>query len=153
MASTTAARAASLPVGAVTTPTGGALGNVVENFAVFIDTHRDQPHVPTFGTDIHRGMCQPVVVHYGPARPPARPDPLLFRASDGATINLDEQHHKFISIDWWTSFVLDYMQAHGTTPLDGDGMMPTSHLRDARAKRYLLRSFRQIVVEHQRNQP
>ena len=37
---------------------------IVENFGIFIDTHRDQPHVGTFTDDIHRGHCRRMAVDY-----------------------------------------------------------------------------------------
>ena len=37
------------------------------------------------------------------------------------------------------------MLNNGSDPRDGSGSLATSHFRDARAKVYLLKSFRQMV--------
>ncbi len=124
MASTTRTRASSLPLTA--TKSGGSTFAVVPNFAVFIDTHRDQPHVATFEADLGR----------------------LMRVEDGLVIPVDPKH-RFVETSWWNDFVGDYVMEHGTSPVatsgDTQGQLPTSHLRNARAKVYKLKSLRQIV--------
>lgn len=148
MASTTKSRAMALKVSNVKLPSGGVITGVVENFAIFIDTHRDQPHVGTFEDDIHRGMCKPTLVHYLP--PSATPGDLgrIYRAEDGKGLDVHEKH-RFVELDWWTGFLTDYIMANGASPVsttgDQKGQMPTSHLRNARTKVYKLKSLRQIV--------
>lgn len=160
MASTTRRRAMSLKTQAklfakVTGP-GGDKDNVtlqvVPQFAVFIDTHRDQPHVPTFEADIHRGWCKPTVVDYAPPPEAAPADHMghMIRA-DGRVIEVD-QKHRFVELDWWTDYVTQYVIENGQAPIQGPGefagQMPTSHLRDSHKKVYKLKSLRQVVKAH-----
>lgn len=164
MASTTKSRASALPTTTVKVPT--TLGvpieiEVVPNFAVFIDTHRDQPHVPTFEDDIHRGMTRPTLVHFRPptitisGTPMTLPAPLgqIVRVEDGRMIDVDPKH-KFVEVQWWQGFLMDYIMEHGVSPVSTDsetkGQLPTSHLRDSRAKVYALKSLRQIVRAHEK---
>lgn len=148
MASTTLSRASGLATEDVTV--NGDTRTAVKDFAIFIDTHRDQPHVGSFDDDVHRGTCMPVLVHLVPPHwgknSPTYADWTLWNAATGASMPLHEKH-KFVSIDWWTKYLAEYIADNGELPLDGKGSMPTSHLRDARAQKYKLRSFRQIVVE------
>jgi hypothetical protein len=158
LASTTKARAKALKtttisIPATLTPTGaltaGAPFEVVPNFAVFIDTHRDQPHVPTFEDDIHRGMARPTMVHYIPPATSALTDlGELMRVEDGAVIKVDPKH-RFVETAWWEDFVTSYVIEHGVAPISTSGetrgQLPTSHLRNARSKVYKLKSLRQIV--------
>jgi hypothetical protein len=126
---------------------------LVKDFAYFVDTHRDHPHVGMFEADIHRGTCKPTLVHLVP--PPSSitgssiGDWAIVREEDAAVLYLHAKH-KFISIDWWNKFVLNYIMDESKAPVNDDGFMPTSHLRDARAGVYKLRSFRQVVVERQK---
>lgn len=127
--------------------------HVVPQFAVFIDTHRDQPHVPTFEADIHRGWCKPTVVDYAPPpdSAPAAAMGHLIRA-DGRVIEVDPKH-RFVETDWWVNWLTEYVIEHGTSPVQGPtgefaGQMPTSHLRDSHNKVYQLKSLRQIVKSH-----
>lgn len=126
---------------------------VVPQFAVFIDTHRDQPHVPTFESDIHRGWCKPTMVDYAPPPATAPADNMghMIRA-DGRIIAVDEKH-RFVEVDWWTDYVTTFVIENGTSPLQGAGgefagQMATSHLRDSHKKVYRLKSLRQIVKGH-----
>lgn len=147
MASTTYLRAAGLPRTQVTI--NGETLEVVKDFAIFIDTHRDQPHVGMFEDDIHRGTCKPTLVHLITKK--GAGDELtyfLWRNENGEKLKLHEKH-KFITVDWWKGFLLDCMSETGKLPVNSEGYMATSHLRDARANRYKLKSFRQIVVHHQ----
>lgn len=156
MASTTRKKAATLTVVPTSFPSlvKGAppeIYEVVPDFAIFIDTHRDQPHVPTFEDDLHRGWCRPTPVHYIP--PPLTgmlavvDDGQLIR-EDGRVIDVDPKH-RFLETDWWREFVTDFAINNGSSPLmkggDQDGQMPTKLLRDARNKVYKLKSLRQIV--------
>lgn len=142
MASTTMSRASALPTSTVTI--GGVSMEVVKNFAIFIDTHRDQPHVGSFHPDIHRGTCKPTLVHLLESSN----DFYLVHNETGGTLKLDEKH-RFLDVDWWAGFLADWWAEHGELPVDKDGFMPTSHLRDPRKKTYFLRSFRQMVVINQ----
>jgi hypothetical protein len=123
---------------------------VVPNFAVFIDTHRDQPHVPTFEDDIHRGMSRPTMVHYAPPPAGSPPEDLgtLIRVEDGKAIPVDPKH-RFVEVDWWSEFLTEYVMDHGVSPVastgETKGQLPTSHLRNARTKVYKLKSLRQVV--------
>jgi hypothetical protein len=112
---------------------------IVENFGIFVDTHRDQPHVGVFYDDIHRGQCRPVKVDY------VIGDDLLIDQATGMSLQRHDKH-MFLEEDWFSSFIVNWLMENGSSPLDAEGCMPTSHLRDARAKKYLLRSFRQMVV-------
>lgn len=152
MSSTTLARAAGLAIQQL--KINGVEFGAVPNFAVFIDTHRDQPHVGSFENDIHRGECKPTLVHLMPltTSPAGLQDWALLRASDGRTLVLHEKH-RFIDVEWWGDFLARAIADTGSLPLDSNGMLPTSHLRDARAKKYLLKSFRQMVVSRQRTTP
>jgi hypothetical protein len=148
MASTTYTRATGLATEDVTVD--GETLSAVKDFAIFIDTHRDQPHVGSFDDDVHRGTCKPTLVHLLAPDPAAMTGKLtdwtLWNAQTGQRLPLHEKH-KFVSLDWWTKYLAEYIQDNGELPFDGKGFMPTSHLRDARAGTYKLRSFRQIVVE------
>lgn len=154
MASTTKERAKALPVTPTAIPGMTLKYTVVPNFAVFIDTHRDQPHVPTFEDDIHRGMSRPTLVHYAPPDTVA-PEDLgrMVRVEDGRVIDVDPKH-RFVEVEWWQDFLISYITEHGVSPVSTDsetkGQLPTSHLRDSRAKVYALKSFRQIVKAHEK---
>lgn len=117
---------------------------VIENFGIFIDTHRDQPHVGTFYDDIHRGQCKPTLVNYVVG------EDLLLEPESGKTLQRHDKH-LFVDEDWYQTFLMNWVAEHGTLPTDAEGVMPTSHFRDPREKRYLLKSFRQqIVARHNR---
>jgi hypothetical protein len=110
----------------------------IENFGIFIDTHRDQPHVGVFFDDIHRGQCRPMLVHYDIT------DDYLIDAESGTTLPRHDKH-MFVTPEFYAQFLTDYMMQNGTDPRDGAGCLPTSHFRDARAKVYELKSFREMV--------
>jgi hypothetical protein len=112
--------------------------SVIKDFAVFIDTHRDQPHVGAFYDDIHRGMTRPTKVDY------AVEDDYLINQETGELLARHEKH-LFITNEYFGQFLVDYLMSNGTDPRDGAGCLPTSHFRDARAKVYELKSFREIV--------
>jgi hypothetical protein len=111
---------------------------VLKNFAVFIDTHRDQPHVGAFYDDIHRGQCRPTMVDY------IIGDDMLVNQETGQTLYRHDKH-MFITSDYYAEFLTNYIMANGTDPRDGAGCLATSHFRDARAKVYELKSFREVV--------
>lgn len=113
-------------------------GEGIAGFGVFIDTHRDQPHVGTFTDDIHRGDCRPMLIDY---------DPLEDDLVDPATGQRMHRHqkHLFITPEFWQQFLLNSLMETGADPRRGDGTLPTSHFRDARKGLYQLRSFRQMV--------
>lgn len=114
--------------------------HIVRNFGLFIDTHRDQPHVGSFGDDIHRGMCVPTQVDY------ILEDDAYYNPANGKTLKRHAKH-MFVDPQWLADFEVQEMLA-GREPRDQSGAMPTSHLRDARAKKYHLWSFRQVVMNH-----
>lgn len=160
MASTTRKRAEGLALTKTKVPSiisgsGTVEVEVVPNFAVFIDTHRDQPHVPTFEEDIHRGMSRPTVVHYSPPRATDPPEYMgaLIRAEDGREIEVDPKH-KFVEVDWWQKFVTDHVIDTGRPPIamtgEQKGQLPTSHLRDARKRVYHLKTLRQVVRAYEK---
>lgn len=112
---------------------------IIKDFAMFIDTHRDQPHVGVFFEDIHRGQCRPVKVDYL-----VEDDSVV----DQGTGRVLARHEKFMFVteEFWANFLVEYMIEHnGNDPRDGEGCLPTSHFRDARAKVFHLKSFREIV--------
>ena len=111
---------------------------IIKDFGVFIDTHRDQPHVGSFAEDIHRGHCAPTMIDY------VVNDDLLRNQDTGMLLQRHDKH-LFISPEDWGNFLVKYMMDNGADPRSGDGTLPTSHFRDARAKVYLLKSFRQMV--------
>lgn len=114
---------------------------LVEEFGIFMDTHRDQPHVGTFNDDIHRGFVVPTPVDY------VITDDLLRHRETGKLL-MRHDKHLFITPETWAEFMLGWIMRNGEDPRGGDGSLPTSHFRDARAKRYLLKSFRQMVAYH-----
>ena len=123
---------------------------VVKDFAIFIDTHRDHPHVGMFDPDIHRGTCKPTLVHMLPPVTPAVEwaDWTVVNAETGATLPLHSKH-KFVDKQWYQRWLMDYIMENGEAPIGENGFLSTTKLRDARAGVYKLRSFRQMVVERQ----
>lgn len=115
--------------------------SVIKDFGVFMDTHRDQPHVGTFADDIHRGAVLPTPVDY------LVEDDMLRHQETGKLLQRHDKH-LFIEAEEWGRFILNWMMTTGEDPRAGDGTVPTSHFRDARKKVYLLRSFRQMVMHH-----
>jgi len=112
---------------------------IVRDFGIFIDTHRDQPHVGSFYSDIHRGWCRPTKVDY------VIGEDMLLNSEDGKSLQRHDKH-LFVEEDWYQNFLMTWLMEKGTLPTNGDGEMPTTHLRDARSRKYLLRSFRQMVI-------
>jgi len=112
--------------------------SILEDFGIFIDTHRDQPHVGAFYDDIHRGQCRPVAVDY------VIGDDMLINRETGELLNRHDKH-MFVTGAYYAEFITNYLMINGTDPRDGAGCMPTSHFRDARAKTYELKSFRELV--------
>lgn len=116
---------------------------LLPEFGMFIDTHRDQPHVGSFADDIHRGACLPTLVDY------VVNDDLLRNPNTGKLLVRHEKH-QFITAEAWGEFLLKALIENGADPRAGDGTLPTSHFRDARKGIYVLRSFRQMVEYHAR---
>jgi hypothetical protein len=112
----------------------------VREFGIFVDTHRDQPHVGTFDDDVHRGMCKPTPVDY------IIEDDLFYEPESGVTLKRHGKH-QFIDPEWLANFEFNEM-LDGKEVRDSNGFMPTSHLRDARAHKYHMWSFRQTVMSH-----
>lgn len=118
---------------------------VVPDFGVFIDTHRDQPHIGSFFEDIHRGSCRPTLVHLQVDDATTNPAKLfIVEPGSGKLLPLHEKH-LFVTPAFWGEFLVAFMMEHGQPPLDAEGIMVTSHLRDPRAKVYKLKSFRQML--------
>jgi hypothetical protein len=113
----------------------------IKDFGVFIDTHRDQPHVGSFADDIHRGQCNPTMVDY------LIGDDMLRHQETGGLLQRHDKH-LFITPDAWSEFLVNWLITNGTDPRAGDGTLPTSHFRDPRKGIYLLKSFRQMVDWH-----
>lgn len=113
--------------------------DVIKDFGIFIDTHRDQPHVGTLTEDIHRGQCRPIKVDYVVG------EDLLLEFESGQVLQRHDKH-LFVEEDWYQEWLMNWVVAQGSLPTDGEGLMPTSHFRDPRAKKYDLKSFRQMVV-------
>lgn len=139
MSSTTARRALKLPL----TLVDGEL--MVMDFGTFIDTHRDMPHIGMFEDDLHRGMCKPTRVHFKPSTSGGKG--WIVRATDMKELELHPKH-MFVTNEWFSEFVSQRLAETGALPLDGNGQMPTSLLRDPRDKKYLLKSFRNLVLHH-----
>lgn len=155
MASTTYSRADRLKresIDYVDPVTGASMTvPVVKDFAFFIDTHRDLPHVGMFDTDIHRGTCKPTLVHLGsPSTSPAGVWELVKADEPWRRLALNDEKHRFVTVDWWSDYVMGLISEGKEMPFDSRGFMPTSHFRDPRAKRYVMRSFRQIVVDRRK---
>lgn len=113
----------------------------IKNFGIFIDTHRDQPHVGSFADDIHRGQCAPTMVDY------LIGDDMLRHQETGGLLQRHDKH-LFITPDAWSEFLVNWLINNGADPRAGDGTLPTSHFRDPRKGVYLLKSFRQMVDWH-----
>lgn len=126
------------------TSTGGM--SVVKDFAVFIDTHRDQPHVGTFHHDIHRGECRPTTVH---ARMTTEKGQRVIQLIHPETMEILLYHpkHLFVSAKWYETWFVNWIMDHGTGPLDDEGKMVTTHFRDPREKVYVLKTFGAMVRE------
>jgi hypothetical protein len=92
---------------------------VIENFAQFIDTHRDQPHVGAFYDDIHRGQCRPTPVDY------VLEDDVLINRETGEVLRRHDKH-MFVTNEYYAQFLLDCLMTKGADPRDGSGCMPTS---------------------------
>lgn len=114
--------------------------HVIEEFGLFVDTHRDLPHIGTFHDDLHRGTCNPMMVSY------AIEDDMFIDQTTGRAIKRHDKH-MFVSEEWFSNFLLTSLM-NGEDVRDSDGMMPTRLLRDARGGVYKLLTFRQVVMEH-----
>jgi hypothetical protein len=129
------------------TPTGAL--SIVRDFAVFIDTHRDQPHVGTFHGDIHRGECRPTTVHARMTTDikDAGQRVIQLIHPESAVILPLHSKHLFVSAEWYETWFVNWIMEHGTGPLDDEGKMVTTHFRDPREKRYVLKTFGNMVRE------
>jgi len=119
---------------------------MIEEFGVFMDTHRDQPHIGSFSDDIHRGHVLPTPVDYIVG------DDALRNRDTGKILQRHDKH-LFIEQETWGTFLVNYLMTKGEDPRSGDGSLPTSHFRDARNGVYALRSFRQMVMAHVGKKP
>jgi hypothetical protein len=122
----------------------------VKNLAVLIDTHRDHPHVGSFHSDIHRGECRPMTVHtYIGIGRDGQAIPMLVNAETGQTM-MHHPKHLFVSLEWYENWFVNWIMEHGTSPVDDEGKMATSHFRDPGAKVYLLKTYGYMVRERAR---
>jgi hypothetical protein len=123
--------------------------SIVRDFAVFIDTHRDQPHVGTFHGDIHRGECRPTTVHARMTtdiKDKGQRVIQLIHPETGMILPLHPKH-LFVGAEWYETWFVNWIMEHGTGPLDDEGKMVTTHFRDPREKRYVLKTFGHMVRE------
>lgn len=112
---------------------------VVEHFAMLIEMHQDNDNAyAQFRHSFIRGQCAPIKVSYCPAT-------FELENEDGTAVDLRYREHRFLAIEDWSRFAMNYIMDNGVSPLI-DGTMPTRLLRDARAGRNELRSFRQMVI-------
>jgi len=118
-------------------PTNG--NGVIEDFGLFLDTHRDLPHIGTFHYDLHRGQCRPIMVNYDVTTMH------LIEPVSGDEIELHPKH-MFLDPEWFGSFLLQSLMAGNGDPRDKDGIMPTKLLRDSRSRVYHLWTFRQAAM-------
>lgn len=133
---------------------GGVTYQGLPEFAMFLDTHRDLPHIGSFAEDLHRGVCRPTLVHWMPMS--GADLGVLIRATGTYTGDLMidvHKEHRFLSIDAWRQFILAFMAENGgEAPVETSGKhmgeMPTRLLRDPRRALYLMRSFRQAALEY-----
>jgi len=110
---------------------------VVKDFGILVEMHQDKDgSVPQFRHAFVRGECAPIKVHLNPVS-------LELYDDQGHSIVLDWSM-KFLTIEGWSQWVMDYIMTNGTSPII-NGVMPTRYLRDARAGRNLFKSFRQII--------
>jgi len=123
---------------------------VVKDLAVFIDTHRDHPHVGTFHPDIHRGECRPTTVHarifHKPTTGIDREQRIIQIVHPETGVILDvHPKHLFVSTEWYETWFVNWIMEHGTGPLDEEGKMVTTHFRNPREKKYDLKTFGYMV--------
>lgn len=113
---------------------------VVPEFGVVFDTHQDHAGRQQFYKP-DRGKCAPVLVDFDPA------SLKLVHHQTGTWVPIDDRAN-FMTVEAWRAFVLQYAIEHGSTPLDSNGWLQTSLVRDARRSLHLFKSFRQIVVHN-----
>lgn len=111
---------------------------LIEDFGQFVDTHRDLPHIGSFSSDMHRGKCKIIPVSYDV-------DNDRFVDPESGLALQRHPKHMFVDPKWWTEYLVDALST-GVDPTDDKGQISTSILRDPRAKRYHLWSFRQVVM-------
>ena len=117
--------------------------DVIADFAILIEMHQDKDGaIQTFRHAFVRGECAPIKVHFDP-------NGMDLENDAGDIISLAPDAQKFMTIEAWSLFVMNYIMETGDSPIQ-NGTMPTRLLRDARQKRNLLQSFRQIVNHHAR---
>lgn len=149
MASTTIARAR-----AVSTPTRGGSGRMIPEFGIFLDTHRDGA-CESFQRSIKRGWTMPTLVHFLlPDSHHPKGQLTLVKGKEPRGVLITQRipvqdHFRFLETDWYNEWVIAYITDHGVAPFDSNGLLRTSHFRDARKRVYLVRTLRQMVVYHQ----
>lgn len=115
---------------------------VIHEFGLFVDTHRDQPHVGNFDEDIHRGTCKPTMVDYD------LDADTFIEVETGKTIKRHRKH-LFVDPEWLAGYETNLLM-QGNDLRNQEGYIATSHLRDARAQRYHMWSFRQAAMDRRR---
>lgn len=109
---------------------------VVPDFGMVFDLHQDYPSRTQFFYP-PRGYCIPVKVSFDPAN-------LVLVDDKGGTVAIDERA-KFMTVQAWATFVMNFIIENGRSPLAPNGVLKTELVRDARQHRNLFRSFRQMV--------
>lgn len=115
---------------------------VIPDFAVFVDLKADYPAVFTFDSALRRGMCHPVLVDYDPTR-----DELVWWPDTKRHFSIPRHpRHLFLTPDQWQDFLISWVGAYGSVPVNSAGQMGTARLRDFRKRVNLLRTFRQVAM-------
>jgi len=119
---------------------------LIERFALLVDTRRDTPQIQSFDPYIPRGKARLTLVDYEPKNRRLWPN--------GSKARLPiplHQKHVFVTEEWFADWMTTRMLGgEPPDPRDRDGYIQTTQLRDARKKIYLVKSFRQIVMDHYR---
>lgn len=110
---------------------------VVPDFAVIFDIHQDSPGRTQFFYP-PRGFCLAVKVALDPVQG-------LLVSENGGTVPIDERA-KFMTVQQWTTWVMNYIIETGRSPMYPNGTLPTHLVRDARKGVNLFRSFRQMTA-------
>lgn len=119
---------------------------LIERFALLVDTRRDSPQIQTFDPYIPRGKARLTLVDYEPKHRRLWPNGSMSKARLPIPLH---QKHVFVTEDWFSDWMTERMLAGDPPdPRDKDGYIRTIQLRDARKKIYLVKSFRQIAMEH-----
>jgi len=111
---------------------------VIEDFAILIEMRQDKDgQLIQFRHAFVRGDCAPIKVALSY-------DSMELVDDTNTRIDLVPDRQKFMTIEAWSKFVMEYIMSVGASPII-NGTMPTRLLRDARKGYNYLQSFRQIV--------